>query len=67
LSGQITFASPLSDYRDAMGPVLLWKFPAVPTGIIDLPVVGTPWTSGHDPKAFTHFSPIPIPRLEPTR
>lgn len=62
MSGQITFANPMSDYRMAYGPVLLWRFPL--TG--ELPVIGVPWEVG--PKdGFTHWTPIPVPSLVPTR
>ena len=62
MSGQITFARPVSDYRADDGPVLCWRFPL--TG--ELPYVGTPFDADFI-KPFTHYSKIPIPHLVPTR
>ena len=61
----VTYAIPVSEYRDAMGDVLLWRFPL--TG--DLPVVGAPFagTFGGAIDKPTHFTQIIIPQLVPTR
>lgn len=63
MSGPITFASPLSDYRDHMGAVLLWRFPLARG---ERPVVGVPAGMGMT-SFFTHFTEIIIPRLVPTQ